>query len=290
MPSGSHGGGGGGSHFGGSSGGSHFGGGSGRHFGGSYYHGPRRPGRAPIHFHFFYFGGRRYSVASDDRSNIFGMIFGCIICLFFAVVMGFSIGSATNSVKKIENDYLYYQDMIAYAEEHTEYQVTANVQTFFENEDCGKYYVTYYFYTASSQRVDGYTFSIYTYNQAKTIKQNGTILLAVDEYPVTTQTDSINMDYKNLPLSEDGEYQVAKGQIRTNIIIEVAIVGVFALLVVLTIRQIKQNVEQVPEGSQPKTSKKYICTYCGAKLKETDTTCPKCGSSTIETIVEKENK
>lgn len=288
MPSGSHGGGGGGSHFGG--GGSSFGGGGGSHFGGSYYHGPRRPGRAPIHFHFFYFGGNRYYVANDDRSKIMGMIFSAIICLLIAVAWMFGISSAINNVKKIENDYIYYQDMIAYAEEHPDHIIDANVQTFFENEDCGKYYVTYYFYTASSQRVDGYTFSIYTYNQAKAIKQNGTIQLAVDEMPLTTQTDSINMDYKNLPLSEDGEYVLAKRQIVTNIIIEIVLIGVFALFVVFAIKTIKSNIEKVPEGSQPKMAKKYICTYCGAKLKEEDTTCPKCGSSTIETIVEKEDK
>ena len=289
MPSGSHGGGGGGSHFGGGGGGgSHFGGGG--HFGGSYYHGPRRPGRAPIHFHFFYFGGRRYSVANDDRSNIFGMIFACIVCLIIAIAWIFGITSSNQAVKKIENDYVYYQDMIAYAEDHPDHIIEANVQTFYENENCGKYYVTYYFYTASSQRVDGYTFSIYTFEQAREIKHNGTIQLAVDEYPLTTQTDSINMDFKNLPLSEDGEYIVAKNQIKTIVIIEAVLIGVFVLLVVLTIRAIKTNVEKVPEGEQPKMSKKYICTYCGAKLREEDTTCPKCGSSTIDTIVEKENK
>ena len=288
MPSGSHGGGGGGSHFGGGSfGGSHFGGSSsGNHFGGSYYHGPKRPGRAPIHFHFFYFGGRRYAVANDDRSSLIGMIFGCIFCIFFAFVWAMVISSSISSVKKIKSDYVYYQDMITYAEAHPERIIDANVQTFYENEDCGKWYIVYYFFAEDSSRVDGYTFSIYTYEQAWAIKQSGTIQLAVDSFPITTETDSINLDYKNLPLSQDGEYQVAVRDIITNILVEAGIVVVFVVLVIYTIKKAKKNIEVVNENgkdnNEPKL--KYICTYCGAKLKEEDTTCPKCGSSTIETI------
>ena len=64
MPSGSHGGGGGGSHFGGSSGGSHFGGSSGGNRYGGLYNGPRRVGRAPIRFYYFGWGGRYYAINS----------------------------------------------------------------------------------------------------------------------------------------------------------------------------------------------------------------------------------
>ena len=294
MPSGSHGGGfsgggGGGSHFGGGSfGGSH---GSGSHFGGSYYHGPRQPGRAPIHFTFFYFGGRRYSVAADDHSKIKGMFFFAVMCLIMAVVWAFCISWTIKGVQKIEKDYIYYQDMITYAEAHPDHIIDATVQTFHENENCGKYYVTYYFYTtADHEEVYGYTFSIYTYEQARDIKYNGTIQLAVDEYPLTDQTDSINMDYKNLPLEADGEYQVAKKDVMFNVIAEIVLDCVTVFLILSAIKELKKDVEQVPEGQQPKMLKKYICTYCGSKLREEDTTCPKCGSSTIDTVTEKEKQ
>ena len=122
--------------------------------------------------------------------------------------------------------------MIAYAEAHPDHLIEGTVQTYFLNEDCDKYYVTYYFYTDSHERVDGYTYSIYTYAQALQIKHDGTIQLAVDEYPLTTQTDSINMDYKNLPLMEDGEYKVAKNDIIVNIMIEVALDVAFVAFVV----------------------------------------------------------
>ena len=119
MPSGSHGGGG-GSHFGGGSfGGGHFGGGSslGSHHS---YNGPRRPGRAPVHFHFFFWGGRRYAFADDDRSSIAGLLFGCLICFLFLIFWAVSIPGSISKMNKIKADYTYYQDMIAYAEEHTE--------------------------------------------------------------------------------------------------------------------------------------------------------------------------
>ena len=288
MPSGSHGGGGGGSHGGGSFGGSHGGGGS--HFGGSYYHGPRTPGRAPISFTYFNIGGGRYAIAKDDRSNIFSMIFFTIIIFIFAVVEFYPITSSINMVKKIKSDYIYYQDMIAYAEEHPERLIEGTVQTFYLNENCNKYYVTYYFYTDSNERVDGYTYSIYTYSQALAIKNAITIQLAVDEYPLTTQTDSINLDYKHLPLEQDGEYVISKNNITAHIVTEIFLDLIVILMIIYTIKKVKSKIEKVGLNGEIKPKFKYICTYCGAKLSENDTTCPKCGSSTIETIIDKSSK
>ena len=163
MPSGSHGGGGGGGHFGGGfSGGSHFGGsGGGSHFGGSYYHGPRRPGRAPIVFHYFYWGGHRYAIGNDDRTKIRSLIGACAVVLLLMLSIIIVIVNSFNSINKIKKDYVYYQDMIAYAEQHPEYIITGKVQSKFYNEDAEKWYLTYYFYTDDSIRVNGYTFSVY---------------------------------------------------------------------------------------------------------------------------------
>ena len=98
------------------------------------------------------------------------------------------------------------------------------------------------------------------------------------------------MNFKNKSREEFGEMINAKNNVRTFIIMEIAAIGIGTLLVVLAIKSLKKNIEKVPEGEEPKKLKKYICTYCGSKLREEDTSCPKCGSSTIETIVEKEQK
>lgn len=287
MPSGSHGGGG-GSHGGGGFGGSHFGGGSGgSHFGGSYYHGPKRPGRAPIMFHYFYWGGTRYVIENDERAKIRSKIFSVFVMLFIMLCCLFVIFASISNVNKIKKDYLYYQEMITYAEEHPEYFITGKVQSKFYNEDAGKWYLTYYFYTDESVRVDGYTFSIYSDAEVSQFHSGDDIQLAVDSIPLTTETDSINYDYKNKSLSDDGEYTKAVSGITIPIIVEFALVGILVFLIISVVRDYKKLAKKVDENGNADLKYKYICTYCGGKLKEDDKSCPHCGSSTIETIVEK---
>lgn len=285
MPSGSHGGGGGGSHFGGSSGGSHFGSSSGGNRYGGLYNGPRQVGRAPIRFYYFGWGGRYYAINSADRRNVFSQIFAALIVLFISVfICVTSVVSSNASIRKIESDYIYYQDMIAYAEEHNELLVTGTVKTKFLNEDVGKYYITYYFLDQNGEKVDGYTFSIYTYDEVKNVHSGDDIELAVDSNPITQDTDSINLDYKDMPLSKDGEYESLKNGKITSILVSVSMLVLFETVIVISlVKQLKNNAQQVEKvGDEPTYS--YVCTYCGAKLKKDDTSCPKCGSSTIETV------
>ena len=287
MPSGSHGGGGGGSHFGG--GGSNFGGSSnGSHFGGSYYHGPKRPGRAPIVFHYFYFGGHKYAIGNDDRTKIRSMIGACGVLLFMMIAIVFIIIASLNSVTKIKKDYAYYQDMIAYAEEHTNYLITGKIQTKYYNDDAGKWYLTYYFYTDDNVKVDGYTFSIYDDFEIKNFRSGDDIQLAVDSIPLTIDTDSINLDYKDMPLTKDGEYNNAVYNIKILIVVEIILTGVLTCLIVTIVKSYKKLAQKVDENGNGSIKYKYICTYCGGKLTEDDKSCPHCGSSTIETVKEKE--
>lgn len=289
MPSGSHGGGGGGGHFGGGGfGGSHFGGSSGgSHFGGSYYHGPKRPGRAPIVFHYFYWGGTRYVIENDDRVKIRSKIFSAVAVFFIMLCCLFVIFASVSNVNKIKKDYLYYQDMIAYAEEHPDYMITGKIQTKYYNEDAGKWYLTYYFYTAEDVRVDGYTYSIYNDSQIKSFHSGDNIQLAVDSIPLTTETDSINYDYKNTTLWDDGEYTNAVSGIAISVVVEITLLGVMVFLIISVVKDYKKLAKKVDENGNAEIKYKYICTYCGGKLTEDDKSCPHCGSSTIETIVEK---
>ena len=293
MPSGSHGGGGGGSHFGGGGGGSHFGSGSGSsgsHFGGSYYHGPRRPGRAPITFHYFYWGGNRYVIENDERTKIRLKFLSTLVILFMMMCCTLGIFSPVSSINKIKKDYMYYQDMIVYAEEHPEYMITGKIQTKFYNEDAGKWYLTYYFYTDENVRVDGYTFSIYNDSEVQHFHSGDDIQLAVDSIPLTEQTDSINYDYKNKALSDDGEYISAVGTIRVSVIVECGFFITLVFVIVSIIKDYKTLASKVDENGNAEIKYKYICTYCGGKLTETDSSCPHCGSSTIDTVIENNTK
>jgi len=288
MPSGSHFGGGGGSHFGGgSSGGSHFGGSS---SGGSRYNGPRQPGRYPIHYVYYMRGGRRYAINMSSSSHVLYRIF-CIVCIFFCIFSFLLAWETSSDLEKVKSDYQYYQDMINYALTENEngnsnYLVDGIIISKYKNDTSdGKWYITYYFLTPDNERVEGYTYSIYTYEQVKNVHPYDIIELAVDSDPITTETDSINLDYKDIPLTQDGEYVHNKKVNIFSIAIGIVTFGLSILMFVLMIKNKKKNSEEVAlKGEMGDTPVyKYVCTYCGAKLRETDSTCPHCGSGTIET-------
>lgn len=281
MPSGSHGGSS-GSH---SSGGSSFGGhssrgGSSRSFGS----GPRGPRR-------FRWGGRVYVLTDKHASRFSAFMSGIIISIFFAII-GFIILMSTNSyLKKIETDYYYYQDMISYAESHHEYLKTGYVTDHFYNYDCEKWYYTYKIARddASGSWLEGYTYSCYTREEIKNIKIGSEIRIAVNSSYVTDKTDSIPLDYKNMPLSRDGEYVDNLGQKRIAILLLVISGSCCTLFIGLEIRLVvkhKQLEHEFPTENTSSTSNQTNstkvfkkCAYCGKVAKDENAhTCPHCGA------------
>lgn len=194
MPSGSHS----GSHGGG--GGSHFGGGSSSGGSGG---GRRRYGRS--------YGGHRTIIffGRGGVASVFSAL--AIFALVVAIVCTMVASGNKSSLKHIETDYLYYQDMIddAYAKQakgDSSYLVDGIIKSKFQSDTCDKWYVTYYFLDKDGEKVDGYTYSIYTWDQVRGLDAGEIIKLAVDSNPITQDTDSINVDYKNTTLEDDGEY------------------------------------------------------------------------------------
>jgi hypothetical protein len=192
MPSGSHSGsrgGGGGSHFGGGS--------SSGSSGGGRWHG--RPHGRHVSIVFF---GRRVSSA---------FVALAVFALFLAIVCTLGVSGDKSYLQQIESDYMYYQDMIddAYDKQilgDSSYLVDGVIISKFQSDTCDKWYVTYYFLDKDGEKVDGYTYSIYTWNQVKDMDPGDIIKLAVDSNPITQDTDSINVDYKYTTLEDDGEY------------------------------------------------------------------------------------
>lgn len=233
MPSGSHS----GSHGGG--GGSHFGGGgssSGSSGGG------RRHGR-PY--------GRHSTVIFFGRggvSSVFAVL--AIFALIFAIVCTTIASGNKSYLKQIEADYMYYQDMIddAYARQALgdgSYLVDGVIVSKFQSDSCDKWYVTYYFLDQNDKPVKGYTYSIYTWDQVKDKDAGDVIKLAVDSNPITQDTDSINVDYKNTTLKDDGEYAKL---LKTRNIMKTAAISLYivtgALLVVSVIKGKKNNADK----------------------------------------------
>lgn len=273
MPSGSGGHGGGGSHFGGG-GGSHFGGG-GR--GGS---GGGRPPR-PIYFGF---GGTRYYVPLK-KSNAIRSFF--VLAIFFVVVAAvLMLGgfAPNNDLKKITADRQRYIEMINRAEKDSSYVREGTITGTFYNSDCGKWYFTYVIPTDDGYgNLEGYSYSIYDANEIKNFVPGETLEFAVGFTPVTLSTDSIDMGYKNKPLTDDGEYiDLIKERRNLRLFAALAVLAALSLGIlgaVLLLRNLRKK-ETAGETTEDENGIPIRrCEYCGSILKDGETKCPNCGAS-----------
>ena len=303
MPSGSHSSGGGGSHFGGgSSGGSHFGGFSRSSRGNSTNLGPR----------VVVFGGRRYIVSGQRRTGLYALMFA-IVVLVFALFSGCLItNGAKQSIQTIKDDYARYQQMITYAETNTEYQIKAVITDSFKHES-GKYYITYAFplntvvetnlwsnyledladNTVENNWVLGYSYSVYSLEQVSTsgLMKGDIINLAINNKntEVNKDTDSIPFDYKDMPLTQDGEYLEAKHSKKIGpIVITVAVVLIAGCVVGMVFVVKTSKLEEEAKAEQTATAqtnaptsqpKQRLCAYCGAAIESDAKKCPNCGGS-----------
>ena len=284
MPSGSHGGSS-GSH---SSGGSSFGGG-GSSFGGS----GRSSPPSPMHFRW---RGNSYYISGGKASTIrFFFVFG-VFLLFFGLACVASFFSAKETIQKIVTDQAYYINMIEYAEEHPEYQKEGEITGRFYNEDVDRWYITYSLPTMAGGILKGYTFSVYSTEDMKKpeFQVGQPLTLAVDNPNVNILTDSINMEYKNIPLENDGEYLQAIRSRNSSIIIACVFGAVAITLIVVGFVKIKKEAQNEAElgkvtagnsvlgnnGSSQKANeqKPRHCVYCGNYVSDEDKKCPSCGS------------
>jgi len=292
MPSGRAGGsrGGGGSHFGGSRGGrgrSSSGGGTYRshHVRGLY------NGRAVV-----FIGtraNRRY--ISDGIYSVITLLGFIAFFLLFSLFGTFmNLNQINGDIKIIEEDFLHYQDMIEDAEYKESqgisgYIIYGTVESRYRSLNSDKWYLTYRFVADDGSIVDnGYTYSTYTWEQVKDISAGDPILLALEYAPSNRYTDSIDMDFKNKTIEDDGDYiaLLEEKQSTTGICVTIGIVilGIVVICVVLW----KKNSKKVDEeattstGTQtyqaPEQPKKNYCRYCGSVVPNGKTSCDNCGA------------
>ena len=273
MPSGSGGHGGGGSHFGGG-GGSHFGGGGRGGSGGS------RPPR-PIYFGF---GGTRYYVPLK-KSNAIRSFF--VLAIFFVVVAAvLMLGgfAPNNDLKKITADRQRYIEMINRAEKDSSYVREGTITGTFYNSDCGKWYFTYVIPTDDGYgNLEGYSYSIYDANEIKNFVPGETLEFAVGFTPVTLSTDSIDMGYKNKPLTDDGEYiDLIKERRNLRLFAALAVLAALSLGILGAVLLFK-NLRKKETAGETTEDENGIpirrCEYCGSVLLDGETKCPNCGAS-----------
>lgn len=279
MPSGSHSDGG-GSHFGGDGGGSHFSRSSGRNDGGMSFR--------TLHWHF---GDCHYYVPSTKTRRLSTIIILCVFMLFFIIAMIVGLSSALGNINTIIADRNYYLEMIENAEEHPEYQKEATITDIIYNSSCKKYYITYsipYTYYEGSifeSELSGYTYSIYSKEDVSNFKIGDKVAVACNSIVVTEYTDSITMDYKDYPLSADGEYISLRGGETIFIVLICILSSVIVGNIVYAIIYIKKNAytfatpQTAEELEEYEKSGYRNCNYCGSMLTAGKLKCPNCGAS-----------
>lgn len=284
MPSGSHAGGGGG---GGHSGGSFSGGGS--------TGGPRGPrwgfGRGFYGPGVIIINNRPYRMGKGAGIGYFLSLFAVFIAIFvlFGGVTMFVGGNSEKNLREEQHE--YYQVMITQAKRNPEQRIVmAQVDGIMRHEASGKYQVLYHYGAIT----DGYTYYIYTLQQASAIRDEGLIEIALetDKATINLNTDSVNTDYLDYPLSADGEYAEALQQ--KNIGLGMLIGGgagiaVFVVLAVVLFKKCAKPYEANDNnggnggngnngGSTSYEDEVTYCQYCGARLKKGDSKCPECGA------------
>ena len=115
-------------------------------------------------------------------------------------------------------------------------------------------------------------------------------MVAVDNYPVTLETDSIPMDFKNFTIDDDEEYQMALTSIRNGKIMLAVGVSVssvtllVAIIVFFTTKKVEKANSNIPSSSNGEDvvintkQEKNVCAYCGTRLSPNSSNCPNCGA------------
>ena len=174
--------------------------------------------------------------------------------------------------------------MINRAEKDSSYVREGTITGTFYNSDCGKWYFTYVIPTDGGYGdLEGYSYSIYDANEIKNFVPGETLEFAVGFTPVTFSTDSIDMGYKNKPLSDDGEYINIVKERRNlrafGILSCVASAGFLTVGAVLLFKNLRKK-ETASETTEDKNGLPiHRCEYCGSVLLDSETKCPNCGAS-----------
>ena len=270
MPSGSHRG------IGGSHGGS-FGGSGGSHDRGGGSHGPAGGGfhRGPRVIMFF---GHPHYISSAKGSWISVLSMFAILAGFVPFVMIVCNLANNGQIRKIEEDYQYYQNMIERAETNPDYKKEATITGQFCLDGYQKWYLTYTIEQDNGELLEGDTYSIYTLEDLKKYPIDTVVYAAVDSKTVKKTSDSILMDYKNTTLLDDYSYVLSQKSRTIYIVVMIVDVLVLVGILVAIVMLIQKSAASEEQEKQRQEELYRKCPYCGAKVKNTRDKCPNCAS------------
>lgn len=216
------------------------------------------------------------------------------ILITFAVIASALLGlgwfATANNLTTICANYEHYRNVALTAEEDSAYRIFAQVDFIEQYGDTGKYCICYTF----GSYYEGYSFYVYTYEEASKLKKEGVWLALSDRNDeIDSMTDSIPLDYWKTSLEDDAEYLDYLGtrnglRVATFVALGLTVVMVVSAVVVPLTAQ-KATKEQLAENNQTNASGNsanqnsssagtWRCDYCNTLNDSSKDRCDGCGA------------
>lgn len=245
------------------------------------HHGPVGHGHThyPHHHHRTYVYHSGHGVLISPLSALFMVLM--FFCFIFTIIMFVNVNEAKNMLGAIQNDYEYYQSIIEYAETHPSCQIEGEIIGKYYDDKYDKYFIEYKY-----KHVTDYSFYIYDEQDINNMNIGDTILLACDS---VDKTITINMDYKNYSLEEDGEYNYYLKRSKNGFLAYIGVAGIIAMIVIVSVIETKYRKKEKESDTTTSTTTStttntsaqtnQYCAYCGSKVTNDSAKCSVCGAT-----------
>lgn len=217
--------------------------------------------------------------------RLFSTIFSIMIIALFAAII--AKVSFVMRVQAIKSDYNYYQHMCSWSAEHPNWKGTAKVTG--KEKKYDKWLITYKIIDPTTNfTLDGYSFAIYDDEQIEQIQIDDEIEVAMDSFELSINTDSVPMDYYQVPITQDADYlhhtKISSSVTVILVIVAIVTVGIGITNGILANKYLKNmRVASFDSGYTPVSENNNLqvvyCDYCHSKLPPNSTKCEHCGAS-----------
>lgn len=278
-------------HFGGSSHSSsgHFGSSHGSFSSGVRPYRPHRPWYGP---RVVVFGGRQVYLSSGRASTV--SILGVLIAIaiIVSVFLGISWGNIEETLSVQRDEYSYFRRIAQDADGNSAYQIVGTVTSIKEYKLSDRWCINYEFTLSNGLKNDGYSYFVYSYEEAKQMLDNVTVILASDtkNTMINDVTETVPLDYKDMEFEADEEYVAnldSRNSMRTGTFIMAGVAVLLVLAYVVTNATAKKaTAEQIAENNNATTNTQtastpagtWRCEYCNAINDNSKDRCDGCGA------------
>ena len=302
-----------------SSSGGHFGGGSSHsfshssgHFGGSHSSSSHSSGHfggssgsfssiRPIHRPWYrprvvVIGGRQVYLGTG-RASAFSIL-GVLVALavIVTVFLGISWSDIEDTLTEQRDAYTYYQSIAEIAYNDASYRIDADVTSIEEYKFSGRWCINYKFDLPGGREIEGYSFFVYSFEEASHLRANGTVTLALDmkasELNFLSEPESVPLDYYGMGFEADEEYVAnldSRDSLRIGTFIMLGVsVALIIAAVLIPMTAKKATAEQIAANNQSNADANaqnqntaagtWRCEYCNTVNDTSKQRCDGCGA------------